>query len=218
MTEFKMSLFLAPISPVKDADTGQVIQPATLKPYKTLNIREVYEIITTNKRLQALTLQVRQAAEAGDTLTYRALKQKLLPYVTPCGTFSRRRGDCLLEASGLVVVDVDHLDSTEEAEELSRKMFEDPFLKPELVFISPCGRGVKAFIPYDLMRIPDIRQNAAESIYWAMDYVQCAYGDGNMKSDKGVDKSGKDLVRACFLSYDEKAAYRTKCDKVMSDK
>lgn len=218
MTESKMSLFLAPISPVRDADTGQITQPATLTPYKTLNIREVYEIITTNKRLQALTLQVRQAAEAGDTPTYRALKQKLLPYVTPCGTFSRRRGDCLLEASGLVVVDVDHLDSTEEAEELRRRMFDDPFLKPELVFISPCGRGVKAFIPYDLLRLPDIRQNAAESIYWAMDYVQCAYGDGNLKSDKGVDTSGKDLVRACFLSYDEKAAYRTSCDKVISDK
>lgn len=212
MTEFKMSLFLAPISPVKDDETGQITQPATLKPYKTLNIREVYEIITTNKRLQALTLQVRQTSEAGDIRTYRALKQKLLPYVTPCGTFSRRRGDCLLEASGLVVVDVDHLDSTEEAEELRRRMFEDSFLKPELVFISPCGRGVKAFIPYDLLRIPDIRQNAAENIYWAMDYVQCAYGDGNMKSDKGVDTSGKDLVRACFLSYDEKALFRAKHD------
>ena len=32
MNEFKMSLFLAPISPVKDGGTGQIIKPATLKP------------------------------------------------------------------------------------------------------------------------------------------------------------------------------------------
>ena len=205
MNDFKMSLFLAPISPVRKADTGQIIKPATLCPYKTLTVQQVYETITTNKRLQQLTRQVRQAADAGDLATYRALKQELLPYVTPCGTFSRRRGDCLLDASGLVVVDIDHLDSVAEAEDLRERLFLDPYLKPELVFISPCGKGVKAFVPYDLQRLPDIRQNASESIYWAMDYVQCMYSGGSVNTDKGVDTSGKDLVRACFLSYDEGA-------------
>ena len=38
MNEFKMSLFLAPISPVKDGGTGQIIKPATLKPYKTMTL------------------------------------------------------------------------------------------------------------------------------------------------------------------------------------
>lgn len=205
MNEFKMSLFLAPISPVKDTETGKIIKPATLKPYKTMTVQDVYKTITTNRRLQLLTAQVRQAAESGDLSAYRALKQALLPYVTPCGTFSYRRGNCLVQPSGLVVVDIDHLDSAEEARELRRKLFNDPFLKTELAFISPCGRGVKAFVPYNLNRTPDIKQNAAESIYWAMDYVQCAYADGKTKSDKGVDTSGKDLVRACFLSYDEEA-------------
>ena len=39
MNEFKMSLFLAPISPVKDGGTGQIIKPATLKPYKTMTLK-----------------------------------------------------------------------------------------------------------------------------------------------------------------------------------
>ena len=39
MNEFKMSLFLAPISPVKDGGTGQIIKPATLKPYKTMTLQ-----------------------------------------------------------------------------------------------------------------------------------------------------------------------------------
>ena len=45
----KMSLFLAPISPVKDGGTGQIIKPATLKPYKTMTLQEVYRTITANK-------------------------------------------------------------------------------------------------------------------------------------------------------------------------
>ncbi len=51
MNEFKMSLFLAPISPVKDGGTGQIIKPATLKPYKTMTLQEVYRTITANTRL-----------------------------------------------------------------------------------------------------------------------------------------------------------------------
>lgn len=144
MNEFKMSLFLAPISPVKDGGTGQIIKPATLKPYKTMTLQEVYRTITANTRLQLLTDRVRRAFDSGDLSAYRALKQELLPYVTP-----------------------------------------DPAL-------------------------PDVRQNAAESIRWAMDYVQCVYADGNRNSPKGVDTSGKDLVRACFLSYDSGALIATR--------
>jgi len=109
------------------------------------------------------------------------------------------------------VVDIDHLDSADEAARLRRQLFEDPFLRPELVFISPCGQGVKAFVPYTPdPALPDVRQNAAESIRWAMDYVQCVYADGNRNSAKGVDTSGKDLVRACFLSYDPGALIATR--------
>lgn len=83
MNEFKMSLFLAPISPVKDGGTGQIIKPATLKPYKTMTLQEVYRTITANTRLQLLTDRVRRAFDSGDLSAYRALKQELLPYVTP---------------------------------------------------------------------------------------------------------------------------------------
>lgn len=66
MNEFKMSLFLAPISPVKDGGTGQIIKPATLKPYKTMTLQEVYRTITANTRLQLLTDRVRRAFDSGD--------------------------------------------------------------------------------------------------------------------------------------------------------
>lgn len=143
MNEFRMSLFLAPISPVKDDETGKVVKPATLTPYKTTDLQEVYKIITTNEQLKQLTGQVRMAVESGDTQACRRLKQENLPYVTPCGVFTRRRSDCLTETSGLVVVDVDHLQSLAEAEALRQRLFDDPYLCPTLVFVSPTGRGGK---------------------------------------------------------------------------
>ena len=202
---------MPPISPMKDGATGKTVKSATLTPLRTLELNEVYQLITANKRLITLTQAIREAALQGDDNNCRMLKQQTLPYVTPCGTFARRRSDSLLEASGLVVVDIDHLDSADEAARLRRQLFEDPFLRPELVFISPCGQGVKAFVPYTPdPALPDVRQNAAESIRWAMDYVQCVYADGNRNSPKGVDTSGKDLVRACFLSYDPGALIATR--------
>ena len=218
MNKFKMSLFLPPISPVKDSTTGRIIQPPTLTPYKEITLQEVYKLITSSERLKTLTETVRRAAENGDEKVYRMLKQQTLPYVTPCGVFSYRKSDSLTGPSGLIVVDIDHLDSRREAEKLKRQLFDDLLLRPVLAFTSPSGHGVKAFIPYDLARIPDTKQNTSENIHWAMNYVQAIYDFHSRHPDredkktnhsgKGVDRSGKDLVRACFLSYDEEALIR----------
>ena len=218
MNQFKMSLFLPPISPVKDSTTGRIIQPPTLTPYKEITLQEVYKLITSSKRLKTLTETVRRAVENGDEKVYRMLKQQTLPYVTPCGVFSYRKSDSLTGPSGLIVVDIDHLDSRREAEKLKRQLFDDLLLHPVLAFTSPSGHGVKAFIPYDLARIPDTKQNTSENIHWAMNYVQAIYDFHSSHPDredkktnhsgKGVDRSGKDLVRACFLSYDEEALIR----------
>lgn len=218
MNQFKMSLFLPPISPVKDSTTGRIIQPPTLTPYKEITLQEVYKLITSSKRLKTLTETGQRAAENGDEKVYRMLKQQTLPYVTPCGVFSYRKSDSLTGPSGLIVVDIDHLDSRQEAEKLKRQLFDDLLLRPVLAFTSPSGHGVKAFIPYDLARIPDTKQNTSENIHWAMNYVQAIYDFHSSHPDredkktnhsgKGVDRSGKDLVRACFLSYDEEALIR----------
>ena len=207
MNQFKMSLFLPPISPVKDSTTGRIIQPPTLTPYKEITLQEVYKLITSSERLKTLTETVRRATENGDEKVYRMLKQQTLPYVTPCGVFSYRKSDSLTGPSGLIVVDIDHLDSRQEAEKLKRQLFDDLLLRPVLAFTSPSGHGVKAFIPYDLARIPDTKQNISENIHWAMNYVQAIYDFHSSHPDredkktnhsgKGVDRSGKDLVRAC---------------------
>lgn len=127
---------MPPISPMKDGATGKTVKSATLTPLRTLELNEVYQLITANKRLITLTQAIREAALQGDDNNCRMLKQQTLPYVTPCGVFTRRRSDCLKLPSGLVVVDVDHLDSPDEAGRLKQLLFKDPYLAPVLVFIS----------------------------------------------------------------------------------
>lgn len=207
--ERTMSFFLPPISPVRDVQ-GRMLKAATIVPYCGITLRRVWELITASQRLKELTEAVRRAADES-VQAYREQKQHTLPYVTPSGVFDKRSGDCLQSPSGLVVVDVDHLDSEEEAQRLRDLLFDDPFLRAELVFVSPGGRGVKAFVPYRRTPGHTPAADAGNGVYWAMQYVQAMYApatDGG-RSDKGVDTSGKDLVRACFLNHDPGARMRT---------
>lgn len=207
MYECKMSLFQNPIAPQRDAQ-GRTLKAATLTPVMEVSPAEVHQLITCNEPLRLATSQVRNADDL------RAAKAALLPYVTPCGVFARRNCRSLLKPSGLVVVDIDHLDSLQEAERMRRTLFDDLFLCPVLCFISPGGRGVKAFVPYRPKHTPAVTQNAAqdaaESMYWAMNYVEMTYGGDaqDMLAGKGVDTSGKDIVRACFLCHDPGALLR----------
>lgn len=140
---------MPPISPMKDGATGKTVKSATLTPLRTLELNEVYQLITANKRLITLTQAIREAALQGDDNNCRMLKQQTLPYVTPCGVFTRRRSDCLKLPSGLVVVDVDHLDSPDEAGRLKQLLFKDPYLAPAGVH-QPYRTRCKGFctLPY----------------------------------------------------------------------
>lgn len=206
--EFKMSLFAAPISPVKDSLTGRVSRPATVYPSREVTLQEVVRLITGDPALERLTRQLRLPLETGDKERFSELKRQALPYVTPCGTFSYRKSDRLLAPSGLVVVDVDGLDSTAEAEALRRQLFDDAYLCPALCFISPSERGVKAFVPYPEHPGNETPAYISEHILGVMNYVEYMYGDGETRGSRKVDPSGKDIVRSCFLCHDPNALFR----------
>lgn len=202
---YRMSYFMPPIAPVRNEE-GRIVTPATLLPFCEISVEQVFQMITCNEKLRVLTEQVRNAPDM------RTAKATLLPYVTPCGTFTRRNSKCFLSSSRLIVIDVDHLDSNEEAAGMRRTLFDDPFLRPVLTYISPSGRGVKAFVPTGTPFPADEIQNVTESINRAMQYVEMVYTPTTdiaaRTTAKGVDGSGKDLVRACFLSHDPEALFR----------
>ncbi len=114
-----------------------------------------------------------------------ASKKKLnLPAVTFAGTFSKRNASGLIERSGIVTLDFDHL---ENAKLLRVQLNSDPHCVT--AFISPGGNGVKA-----LMRI-DTDLDHAAAFSSAANYVLQRYGEE-------IDPSGKDVSRLCFLSHD----------------
>lgn len=98
--DFRMSYFMPPIAPIKD-EHGQLVTPPTLIPCCEVSVEQVFQMITGNKNLKVLTEQVRNSEDI------RTAKASLLPYVTPCGTFSRRSSKCLIDPSLLTVVDID---------------------------------------------------------------------------------------------------------------
>ena len=85
--DFRMSYFMPPIAPIKN-EQGRIVTPATLIPSCEVSVEQVFQIITCNENLKILTEQVRNSGDI------RTAKASLLPYVTPCGTFSRRNSKC----------------------------------------------------------------------------------------------------------------------------
>ena len=96
---------------------------------------------------------------------------------------------------------------------MRKTLFNDPLLHPVLTFISPSGRGVKAFIPYNHLPMADDANCITEKMKLAMLYTVMIYGTGTPppfgEKKKGVDFSGKDIVRSCFLCHDPGALFRT---------
>ncbi len=178
----KMSFFNAPLT--------------NTQPSRSITAEELFQFITTDPQLKAVTETVRNAPDYGEA------KKRLLPFVTPCGIFSRRNKDNLTELSGLIPIDIDGLATRQEAEELRDELFADSRLEPVLCFVSPSGHGVKAFVPYVIedqpeRPLPDI---VSEIITVAMEYVAAVYDS--------CDTSGKDVCRCCLLCHDPNARFR----------
>ncbi len=200
-TDYLFSYFQPPIAPVKDGQ-GRTLTPANLKPQASVSLAQVCQLITRNEQLRRLTLQVRQSSDLS------LAKRTLLPFITPFGTFSHRRCDTLLAFSGLLPIDVDKLESEDEAEHVKQALFGDPYLDARLVFTSPSGKGVKAFIPWPSASLTEKDNPAnAASLFaaQAMEYVRRMYDTHPDERLRGVDVSGKDVVRACFLCHDPEA-------------
>lgn len=182
-----MSYFHAPVASYTGPEGRTVF--ASLRPVQDVTLAQVYQLITADATLRRLTDEARTAADLGEA------KKRLLPYVTPFGTFSRRNSRSLLRLSGLLPVDIDKLGSPEEAAALRDRIAADRFLTPALAFVSPSGKGVKLFLPFSTRRIDDGSTCLTDLFRWTAVYIRALYG-------YAIDESGKDLARACFLCHD----------------
>ena len=174
---------------------------------KELTLGEVYELIRSPRaedldqinrlrQLEEKRQTTSDAEEAGRLKEQIAKCKKNLPMFTPSGSFPEGNRRCaeLTSYSSRIIADIDFEDNKhcliDRFEEVKEGLSQDPFV--ESVFDSPSGNGLKAVVIVDTG--PEEHRLAFEAVR--------RYFNENF--DLNLDKSGSDLARECFLSYDPK--------------
>lgn len=117
----------------------------------------------------------------------RTETKKLLPAICFSGKFSKREDAALIEHSGLIAIDFDHVE--DRLPELRKRLEADPYT--HILFLSPSGDGLKLVV-----RIPDSSVTHAMSAAALTDYY----------NDEKLDEF-RDVSRVCFSSYDPDIYY-----------
>lgn len=157
-----------------------------ITPLRITNLVEVYNLVRSRK-YEKQTLKLREAQTPEEA---RKIKAGKFDYVTFSGVFSSRRDTALVKHSGLMTIDFDHVP---DVNKLKKQLLDDEYFTTELMFVSPSGDGLKWIIPVDLYLVRH------QSYFSAVaGYIRKFYG-------LEVDKSGRDISRACFLPHDPEA-------------
>ena len=152
---------------------------------KQLTIAQVAELI----RSPAFKPQTDHLRTITDKKENRKYKAAAFSYATFSGTFTRRANNCLIQHANLICVDLDHIGG--HLMEVRAKVMADP--ETVLCFVSPNGDGLKVL--YEV----DPHSHTQEDWYKACsNYLGIVTGI----SMEMVDKSCKDVSRACFLPHD----------------
>ena len=153
------------------------------QPNAEISLLDAYKVIKGN-RYKARTAELRNITEVATASKY---KRTNFDYVTFSGIFSKRSDSALLRHSGLLTLDFDHVSNLDD---LKRTLLGDRYFDTELMFVSPSGDGLKWIIGIELMESTHQQWFASVSAYLKATY------------QLEVDKSGKDISRACFLPHD----------------
>jgi hypothetical protein len=165
----KFSYFKAPVS--------------NIYPKKDLSLVDVYELIKSTQN-SSITKQLRAIQTKDEARKFKASK---FDYATFSGTFSKRNDKALINHSGLLTIDFDHIPNLQQ---LKNQLLKDEYFETELLFVSPSGDGLKWIIPIDITE--STHQNFFNAV---ANYIKEEY-------QLEVDKSGKDVSRACFIPFD----------------
>jgi KaiC/GvpD/RAD55 family RecA-like ATPase len=115
-------------------------------------------------------------------------------YVTVGGTFITRGKEKIAQASGLMCHDIDNIKN---AQELKEKLKANKFV--HACFISPSGQGLKVIV-----KIP-IDPQKYEGFF-------LAFAQSIGQDIRNIDRTTKDISRACFLSYDPEPYHNPESD------
>jgi hypothetical protein len=156
------------------------------KPHKAVGVLDVYHYIV-GKYAKERTEQLQAISDVAQARKYKAAT---FDYCTFSGVFTTRNDKALIKHSRLLCVDFDHLQSVEK---LRFQLLQDEYFDTQLLFVSPSGNGLKWIISIDTITTTHGDYFAAVA-----NYILQTYGIA-------VDKSGRDISRACFLPHDPQA-------------
>ena len=155
-------------------------------PLNVLKLHEIHSLITS-KTYKSVTESLRSISDIKEK---RKFKANHFDYATFSGIFKKRSDKELIKHSSLITIDFDHLPNIQL---VRQQLLQDAYFETEMLFTSPSGDGLKWIIQIDLSKAT--HQDYFKAI---ANYLQQTY---NLE----VDQSGKDVSRACFLSYDPDA-------------
>lgn len=152
---------------------------------KDLPLLQVYQLITGNAfKTETDTLQAIE-----DEKEAKKFKATHFNYATFSGTFHKREEEKLIKHSRLICIDLDHLGG--ELYWTRETINKDPLTI--MSFISPSGNGLKVIYQID-------PEKHSQSTYYQ--YLSEYLAKLCCLPTKAIDKSCKDVSRACFLPYD----------------
>ena len=138
----------------------------------------------------------------------RQYKGKNFDYFTPGGTYTYCDDSSLIEHSGMLCIDCDHLDDDSPTMkrkispvEMKKLLLADPYWgeRTLMMFTSPRGHGVKWLVEIDLGKCDYVTWFKA-----LRNYLMLTYGFG----EKQIDSSVSNESHPCFISYDSDAYLR----------
>jgi hypothetical protein len=156
------------------------------KPHKAVSLLQIYNAIKGDY-YKDRTQKLRAISDVAQARKFKAAN---FDYCTFSGVFTTRNDKALVKHSGLLCLDFDHLNSVET---LFNRLLKDEYFDTQLLFRSPSGDGLKWIISVVSTEITHGDFFAAVA-----NYISQTYG-------VAVDKSGKDISRACFLPHDPQA-------------
>ena len=139
-----------------------------------------------------------QLLQEGLSDSYAASK-RLLPAVTFAGTFSERLDDKITTFSGMMVIDIDKLDTA------LLKTYQAAFVQDNFIhamFVSPSGKGLKLLVKVSSEQadVVDINTGAVKEYFLKAFLVLEKYFADTYAIV--IDPTGKNLSRLCYVSYD----------------
>jgi len=154
-------------------------------PDTVINIEQLYKIITSDEDIRLICERIRSSSKEEQ----KQIKRKELPYVTPSGTFYKRANNELICHSRYLCLDFDNM-LPENMEYFKSSLLRDEQIPMVIMFNSPTNKGFKCFI-----LIPSDAETHGQYFDAVGNYIQTVYS-------QEVDKSGRDVARACYLSHD----------------